>query len=95
MTVTAPLAKPTASWERSSVAVKADIGNGFFPLLIANVLRQVGNPVFLTGLSKAQTFSTGAFVESVVLGSSYCCIVMSAPPVTLQPSIEKDDVQRQ
>lgn len=34
-------------------------GNGFFPLLITTVLRHVGIPVFLTGLSSAHTFSTG------------------------------------
>lgn len=70
MTVTAPFAKPTASWERSSVAVKADIGNGFLPLLMATVLRQVGMPVFLAGLSRAQTLSRGWLMASLVLGSS-------------------------
>lgn len=81
MTVTAPLANPTATCVRSSVAAKAEIfpnasqsqlrfkspsapnigptGKGFFPLLIATVLRHVGSPVFLTGLSSAQTFRTG------------------------------------
>lgn len=29
-----------------------------------NVLRQVGNPVFLTGLSNAQTFNTGSLLRS-------------------------------
>ena len=37
----------------------APTGNGFFPLLITTVLRHVGIPVFLTGLSSAHTFNTG------------------------------------
>ena len=96
MTVTAPLAKPTAIWDRSSSAEKADIlkpwllvfhseeseeskrpnhdehfigrqqltGNCFRPLFMFSVLKQVGNPVFFTGLSRAQTFKTGSLLKS-------------------------------
>jgi hypothetical protein len=39
-------------------------GNGFRPLLMFKVDRQVGMPVFFTGLSKAQTFRTGSFGKS-------------------------------
>ncbi|QBZ60911.1 hypothetical protein PoMZ_07855 [Pyricularia oryzae] len=39
-------------------------GNCFFALLICTVLKQVGKPVFLTGLSSAQTFSTGSLLRS-------------------------------
>ena len=35
-------------------------GNGFFPLFTATVLKHVGIPVFLTGLSSAHTFSSGS-----------------------------------
>jgi hypothetical protein len=45
-------------------------GNGFFPLLTATVLKHVGIPVFLTGLSSAQTFNTGWLLVSALLGSS-------------------------
>lgn len=43
-------------------------GNCFFPLCTLSVLKQVGSPVFLAGLSRAQTFKTGSLLRSS------CCL---------------------
>lgn len=64
ITATAPFAKPTAIWERSSSAANAEMGNCLRALPMETVLRQVGMLVFLTSLSSAQTFSTGSLLMS-------------------------------
>ena len=84
MTVTEPFAKPTAIWDKSSVAAKADIyslisrrrpllskqhtGNCLRPFAIVTVLRQVGTFVFFTNLSSAHTLSSGSLLRSSYRG---------------------------
>lgn len=83
-TVTAPFAKPTATWDRSRKTAKAETGKGFLPFVTATVQRQRGMPVFLSGRSNAQTFSTGSLGRSSarVMSSDECGIwrmVVNAP----------------
>ena len=54
-------------------------GNGFFPLFTATVLKHVGIPVFLTGLSSAHTFSNGSPAPSYTPP-------VSTPPAPLFPT---------
>ena len=62
--------QPSSRHLRPGSRARAPTGNGFFPLLITTVLRHVGIPVFLTGLSSAHAFRTGWLIVSPVLGSS-------------------------
>ena len=64
MTVTEPLANPTASCERSSRAVKAEIGNCLRPLWMERVDWHLGWPVFFSVLSSAHTFRSGSVDKS-------------------------------
>lgn len=48
----------------SGIEASTPTGNCLRPLYMLMVLKQVGNPVFLTGLSSAQTFSTGSLLRS-------------------------------
>lgn len=62
---------PSFIVQRDHPASRSLTGNGLRPLCILSVLRHVGKPVFLTGLSSAQTFKTGSLLRSS------CCV--SAP----------------
>lgn len=85
-TVTAPLAKPTASWDRSSKAANADIGNCLRPLCTESVLWHRGMPVFFSSLSNAHTFRTGSLDRSSAIVTSsavpWTCFIWVIAPVS-------------
>ncbi len=60
MTVTEPLANPTATWLISSRTTRAETGNCLLPFCTATLQRHFGAPVFFSVLSNAQTLRIGS-----------------------------------